>query len=392
LQWLGGESVMRELREAVAVAGLAVLLGGCSPEPAREPGSDAAAASRTRGFVAIDFTFEQPASPGDACPQGFNLDERKLYVSGLAAAELAAAADLPQGLDYLRMMDERGGPNPCDEPTAFDDAGHLTLDGVGVAAGFDLDGVISARESAGSEACPHDDLSDASGTPGLDNALWRVLGCIQGYQRGGTIDEYAIENIKSGARTILIELTDLDDLRDDDDVGLGIYSSPDSIPASGNGRLLPGGSLSLEEGAGHRNVARGSLVDGVLTAGPLDLRLDFDGQFLESELHLREAQIRLEFTADGGLRGIVGGYWDIDAFYDTYARQATRAGAYTVGFRCPALHSALARAADAFPDPESGACTAVSTAFRIEAIPAFVVKPASVVTTRPGARPGAEAL
>jgi hypothetical protein len=335
----------------------------------------------SRGFVAIDFTFEQPATAQNACPQGFNQNEREFYLAGLTAAERAAAADLPEGFDYLRMMDERGGPDPCDEPTAFEDPGHLTLDGRGVAAGFDLDGVTSTLANSGPEACPHEDFSSASGAPGFDNALWRLLGCIEGYQRGSTIDEYAIENIKSGARTILIEITDLDDLRNDADVGLGIYSSPDPIPASADGRLLPGGSLSVEEDPRYRSVARATLVDGVLTAGPLDLWLDFDGQFLDADLHLQNAQVRLEFTPDGGLRGLVGGYWDIEAVYDVYARQATRAGAYTVGFRCPALYAALARAADGSPDSETGACTAVSTAFRIEAIPAFVLEPASASTS-----------
>ena len=377
---MGGEDVRIRSYRPAAIAWLAGLLVGCGPDPAGVAVGGAAAAPISRGFVAIDFTFEQPVTAQNACPQGFNQNEREFYLARLTAAERVAAADLPEGFDYLRMMDERGGPDPCDQPTAFEDPGHLTLDGSGVAAGFDLDGVTSTRANSGPEACPHQDFSSASGAPGLDNALWRLLGCIKGYQRGDTIDEYAIENIKSGGRTILIEITDLDDLRDDADVGLGIYSRQDPIPASADGRLLPGGSLSMEADTRYRNVTRATLVDGVLTAGPLDLRLDFDGQFLDADLHLENAQVRLEFTPDGGLRGLVGGYWDIEAVYDVYARQATRAGAYTVGFRCPALHAALARAADGSPDSETGACTAVSTAFRIEAIPAFVLEPPSTST------------
>ena len=208
-----------------------------------------------------------------------------------------------------------------------------------------------------------------------------MLGCIEGYQRGSTIDEYAIENIKSGGRTILIELTDLDDPRNDGDIGLGIYSSEDAIPASADGRLLAGGSLGVEKDSIYRTRVRGSLKDGVLTAGPMDLLLDFDGQFLDSELRLREAQIHLELMPDGGLRGLLGGYWDIEEFYDVYARQATRSGAYTVGFRCPAMRQALAHTADRYPNSDTGTCTAISTAFRIQAIPAFVVEPPSPSTT-----------
>lgn len=372
------------------LASLAVLLAGCSPEGAGLASAESPGIPKVQGFVVTDFTFDQPqVAQSAACPEGFNQNEREFYLAGLTPDEQTlVVADLPEGFDYLRMVDKRGGPDPCADPTAFDDPDHLTVEGSDVAIGFDLDGVASTGESPQPGACPHQDFSSTEGAPGIDNALWRVLGCIEGYQRGNTIDEYAIENIKSGGRTILIEITDLDDLRDDSDVGLGIYSSPDAIPASADGRLLAGGSLGVAEKLIYRTTARGSLAEGVLTAGPMDVRLDFDGQFLDSELHLREAQIRLEFTPDGGLQGLLGGYWDVDGFYDTYARQATRSGAYTVGFRCPAMREALARTADRYPHPETGACTAVSTAFRIQAIPAFVVEPPSSSTTHASAGPG----
>ena len=376
---------------ATAVACLTGLLLSCSPDRTEVASTDNTPTPTKRGFVLTDFSFEQPESPQDACPQGFNQDEREFYLAGLTPDE-RAAENLPEGLAYLRLAYARGETSQCDEPTAFEDPGHLTLDGPGVAAGFDLDGVTSTRENPGPAACPHEDFSSASGEPGIDNALWRVLGCIDGYQRGSTIDEYAIENIKAGGRTILIEITDLDDPQNDNDVGLGIYSSPDTLPTSAAGSPLPGGSLSVMEGPRYRNVARGALVDGVLTAGPIDLRLEFDGQFLDSELHLQEAQIRLELTPDGGLRGLLGGYWDIEGYFESYARQATRAGAFTVGFRCTAIYEALARLADRYPDPETGACRAVSTAFRIQAIPAFVVEPPSSSTAQMSKEPSSEAL
>lgn len=350
------------------------LLAACSPEQAGVAVAGAATGPSTRGFVVTDFSFDQPESGANACPRGFNQNEREFYLAGLTPGERAQAAELPEAFEYLRMVRDRGGPDPCSEPTAFDDPAHVLWQG-SVASGFDLDGVSSTRDSPDPRSCSHQDFASAAGVAGIDNQLWRVLGCIQGYQSGGTIDEYAVENIKSGGRTILIEITDLDDLRNDDDVGVAIYSSPDTIPASANGTLLPGGSLGVMAGSKYRTVARGALADGVVTAGPVDLRLDFDGQFLDSELHLQEARVRLELTADGGLTGLLGGYWDIESVYETYARQATRSGAFFVGFRCPALYAGLASTADRYPDPESGACTAVSTTFRIAAIPAFVVEP-----------------
>ena len=343
------------------------------------PVSDAATGSLTRGFVVSNFSFDQPESGPSACPAGWNQNEREFYLAGLTPEGRTQAAELPEAFEYLRMVRDRGGPDPCAEPAAFDDPEHMLWQG-SVASGFDLDGVSSTGEGSEPGSCSHQDFTSAAGDPGLDNQLWRVLGCIEGYQPGGTIDEYAVENIKSGGRTILIEITDLDDWRDDDDVGVAIYSSPDTIPASANGTLLSGGSLGVMPGSKYHTVTRGTLVDGVVTAGPVDVRLDFDGQFLDSELHLQEARVQLALTPDGGLSGLLGGYWDIESVYETYARQATRSGAFFVGFRCPALYAGLLRVADRYPDPKTGACTAVSTAFRIAAIPAFVVQtPSSAV-------------
>ena len=38
------------------------------------------------------------------------------------------------------------------------------------------------------------------------------------------------------------------------------------------------------------------------------------------------------------------------------------------------MYGALKRQADAYPDPATGECSAISTAFRMAAIPAFVIE------------------
>ena len=249
------------------------------------------------------------------------------------------------------------------------------IQGLEAASGFDLDGVASTIDAPGPGACPHDDLSGPGGESGIDNALWGALGCIWGYERGSTIDEYAVSNIKEGQRTILVRLSGVDDERNDDHVELALFTSPDPIPADASGALMSGASLGVTDDARYRNVMDARIVDGVVTAGPVDLRLDFNGQFLDSEYPFRDAQLRLEILADGSMRGLLGGYWDVEQFYDSYARQATRSGAFSVGFRCPGMYGALKRRADAYPDPETGACTAISTVFRLVGIPAFVIEP-----------------
>ncbi|MBJ19381.1 MAG: hypothetical protein GY910_14720 [bacterium] len=342
--------------------------------------ASATSSGRTLGFVLVDFSFEQPDRPPGACPEGWNLDERDLYVERLARTDADAASRVPPDFEYIRGLRAQGAVDPCEEPDQFPAQPHHLMQKIEVAPGFDLDGVASSEATPGPNACAHADFMGPGGERGIDNRLWTALGCIEGYAREGTIDEYAISNIREGQRTILVRLSGVDDLRNDDHVELGLFSSPDPIPSDAAGALMDAASLSITDNPHHRNVIDARIVDGVVSGATDVLRLDFRGQFLESEYVLRDARIRLELLADGNIRGLVGGYWDIDGFFDTYARQASRTGVLTLGFRCPGMLGALRAQADAYPDPETGRCTAISTAFRMAGIPAFVIEPESIAS------------
>lgn len=347
--------------------------GAQASAPTGASGSEAG--GRTLGFVLVDFSFEQPETPPDACPEGLNIDERDFHAQRLAQSDPKAAAAVPPGFTYI-LEDRKTAPvDMCKEPAGFPAEPHHLVQNLTVAPGFDLDGVASTRAAPGANACAHDDLASPAGEGGIDNQLWSVVGCIKGYARGNTIDEFARANIREGQRTILVRLAGVDDPVNDDRVELGIFSSPDPVPLDAQGAIMDRASLSITSDSRHWNVTPARIVDGLVEAGPFDLRLDFKGQFLKAEYVLRDARVRLELGQDGGLRGLVGGYWDVEQFYDIYARQASRLGAFTVGFRCPGMYGAVKRQADAYPDPKTGECTAISTAFRMVGIPAFVIDP-----------------
>ena len=358
-------------------------LASCAEETALDPAAGssstpAAPTSLTRDYVLVDFTFDQPAYDVEqACPNGLNLNERDYLVAALEPEDPEAASQVPPGFDFIREDRKRGGIDPCADPGHYADANHLAFQGAPASPGFDLDGVPSSAVEPTAGTCAHDDFHDTAGRAGIDNQLWRVLGCIEGYQPGETIDEFAKTNIRDGGRTILVRVSGIDDEQNDPEVEVGLFSSIDTIPLDISGQWLHGASLGASEDPQYHNRLKGRIEDGVVKAGPQDVLLDFDGQFLDSEYALRGAQLELEFGPDGNLRGTIGGYWDVERFYDTYARQATRLGAFTVGFRCPAMYHPLNRYADGYPDPESGACTAISTTFRLAGIPAFAILPES---------------
>ena len=355
---------------ATAIA-CASVLAACS-RPSGVPTMLAAGdAGETRGFVLTTFVMASRESGDDVCPKGYAWSEREFYLASLPPAQ--RAREERANTDWIRRVSvDRKGPNQCRNPRDYPDPGHITLAGPATAYGFDLDNAASGAK--GFATCPHTEFSGSGGEKGIDNQLWRVLGCVGGYQPGRTIDEYAVANIKSGSRTILIELSQLDDPRNDPDVTVGIYSSDDPVMLDSAGNIMRQASFHVADNRRYHARLEGRLVDGVLTAGPIEeLRLEYNGQYLESEYQFRQAQVRIEMKEDGTIEGLIGGYWDVEGFYDAHARQATRAGAFTVGYTCPGIYGALYAAADAYPDPETGQCTAISGAFRLQGTPAFVI-------------------
>ena len=99
---------------------------------------------------------------------------------------------------------------------------------------------------------------------------------------------------------------------------------------------------------------------------------------IAAKLFSKKGRVRLVMGKDGGLSGLVGGYRD---WREVYARDtfnvpsggATRETYYHQNQI--AMYYALKRNADAMPDPKTGRNTAISTAFRFTAKPAFVVDP-----------------
>jgi hypothetical protein len=58
-----------------------------------------------------------------------------------------------------------------------------------------------------------------------------------------------------------------------------------------------------------------------------------------------------------------------------------------IGVDCPTFSQAVHRYADGYPDPATGKCTAISTAFDIEAVPAFIIHPEEARKTAEAASP-----
>jgi hypothetical protein len=264
----------------------------------------------------------------------------------------------------------------CDDPGAHPDPGYRTLDAASQLPGLDLDGFASTTARPGPDTCPHDDFTGPAGEPGIDHQIWRAIGCVRGYQKGDQVDSTLGAAIRDGSFTILLELSGVDDLIEDDSVQVRIFSSTDRAPLSASGQLLPGASLAVHEDARfHSQPARGQIHAGILTTEPIDIRLEFEVQVIDFEYWIRDARIRMQMRPDGSGEGLLAGYWDLENFYTMISRHfLAESAARFLGYTCPGFYAALHSQADGHPDPETGSCTSLSAAWQIEAVPAFVIQ------------------
>jgi hypothetical protein len=88
---------------------------------------------------------------------------------------------------------------------------------------------------------------------------------------------------------------------------------------------------------------------------------------------VRDMQMQLKLTATGA-EGLLGGYEEIEEFWNMWRRGSS--GSQDISSWSGAtIHKAITRLADGYPDPESGQCTAISTAYRVEAAYANIILP-----------------
>jgi hypothetical protein len=366
-------------RQFLPVLALTVVVLACQTAP------DVAAAeappNRTLGFVIKDWmpaVYETKFM--DECPVGLNISNDEIWWRGLSKEKRSELTQdgLITTLDRWFNAVRRGpnGEDVCINPEVItDDPPLLTVEGA-TSFGVNLDGNIDGN--ANPKSCSHENFNSPTGIPGIDNQLYRLIGCVYGFRDQGVIEINANEMRRtSGLAMILIEVTDVDDARNDDYVTVTFYRSIDQFPLDSAGQVIPFSSYRVdykEDGPRYGDSIRGSIIDGVLQAGSGDVRLPYYGNYNYLHPVIRDMQISLEITEDGAnAKGTVAGYYDLEQYL--YHTGGLGPVISTGNFSCPAFFEAAKSLADGYPDPETGECTHISSAFEVEAFAAFVVHP-----------------
>jgi hypothetical protein len=329
----------------------------------------AAAASKT--YVVSWFYMATYSQDGD-CPDGLNdsIEQhfRKILAQlGKSQPEIEGMVKAIPGSMYVTLGDRGridGKPvSPYLYPTSVPDPQIKTLKG-DVGYGFDLDG----KEG------PDDFVDPETGARGVDNQLYRVLGCFVP-ERAFPPDRpgypvAAWDMPRDAMPAWLVEVSG-DDLSKDGDVTLGLYQATAPVVRGTDGGPIPDMTFRVSGDPRSTNLVHGRLRNGVVTTDAFTFNM-LGNVFYEPEFHISDARLRLTLKPDGTARGILGGYEDWRRIYSSYASGGVFNEA-VVSLDIPGIYYALKRMADADPDPKTGENTAISTAYAIEAVPAFIV-------------------
>jgi hypothetical protein len=271
--------------------------------------------------------------------------------------------------ELTALANSRGvpGQNVCQDRAAVKDPPVPETQSK-VAYGLNLDGAVGGNAP---NTCAHKEFTSPTGDAGIDNQMWRVIGCVEGY-RTEFFDDYRMTEMRRNTRPLLINVTGIDDERNDPEVMVTVGNGTDPMVVDTAGVPLPNGSYVMGDSPKPPVTVKGRIVDRVLTTDAFDTTY-----FVATEV--RGGRLRLELTSDGGAKGLLAGYYDALS----WSRTRTAAGQYAVKYSCPALHEAVTRLADGYPDPVTGKCTGISFAINVIAKPAYVFPPEKSAGAKP---------
>ncbi len=362
-------------RNIVRLVAAAMMAGVCmAAVPASAP------PSKTLGFVITVRNIANYESKFvDECPAGFNVGYDEIWWRGLSKTDRAKLTDngLRSRLERYFNAIRRGpkGEDVCMNPTVVKDPPLLLVEGK-QSYGMNLDGTIDGEPTP--KSCKHENFTGVDGTPGVDNQLYRLLGCVYGFRSYGQYEANENENRKSnGNGMTLIEVTGVDDTRNDDNVTVTFYRSIDQYTLDAGGKFVPFASYRIDAPGGqprYRSSLQGRIKDGVLTTDAGDVNLPFYGNYTYMNQLLRDMRLRMEIAPDlATAKGMQAGYYDLDQLMFYISGLGPIAS--TAISNCPSIYVAAHEIADGYPDAKSGNCTAISSAFNFSAVAAFIVHP-----------------
>lgn len=352
---------IRRAASLVAASALLLPLVGSADTAAVKPAADWAPPGGRIGYVVwheVSWGIRETPDHKEECPKGFNIGPREQFTEEFPKDGKKRTLLETQLLREAEIWD----PDTSEDRFDFHEAtGRYAL-------GVDLDGKVT----------PEDFESD-DGRKGIDNQLFRVVGCIRNYRQEGELGIITTKwRAQKAFNRIAFELTGVDSLKNDPEVQVSYYRTLDTLLAGPTGNYLPGGSQRVDTKWGKRFIATttGRIVDGVLeTTKPFEqILVPEDGMGDPAIIVYKDAQVRFKLTPEGA-EGVLAGFLDVEQWY--YAMNtawATHHAAYGQA-SAASIYKALRRLADAYPDPKTGQNTAISGAQDFKLVQVHIIHP-----------------
>lgn len=296
-------------------------------------------------------------SPAASFPPGLDKDATPTPAQ---AREIARLNGFPKGRGSLAFQNHVLAYDSCTNPEDFPKLAHgyRTYDGR-AAIGMDLNGKVGRA-----------DFTSPDGKSGVDNQLWRAIGCVSAFRESG--NPATAKSILFSARApTLITISGIDHPGNDTDVTVTIFASADAIAKNAAGGALARATFDVDPDPTLRATTRGRIVDGVLTTEPFDIRLNYKEQIIDAPRVLKGARIQARLHEDGSIEGGFFGYYTLASFYASI-EQMTVNGANLSRVSCPGVRQAIDKLADGYRDPRNGRFTAISSALGFFGVAAFV--------------------
>jgi hypothetical protein len=239
-----------------------------------------------------------------------------------------------------------------------------TVEGVEVAEGLDLDGRVS--DNSDELGCRRNDFVAPDGRAGVDNQFTFLYETVAEVFQDGVVEGIIQNSINEGRLLLVYQLSEVDDLRNDDLVEVAIFLGEGRPDLNSNNRIVANQTFDRRLDAQVTTV-RGRIVEGVLETDAFDTEMPMAFFNVFFDLQLTNAKIRGEIHEDGTMSGILGGAVDQEQVYEI-GRMADGAQELQI---TPTLQMLLPRWADLLPG-EDGRCTHLSAALTFESVPAFV--------------------
>jgi len=322
--------------------------------------SSAAPENGTVGYVMTNLFWAVYQTPDGKteCPRGYNDGPREQFEVLFPDGTERTVVDT-----QLKQEIETWHPTTEPDPLPF-----LEVEGT-VSYGLNLDGKVSSN-----------DFTHPNGEPGIDNEVYRAVGCVIGFRGPDGVEVIFQDKAITDRRynRMMIELTGVDDLLNDDEVTVSLYRGLDRLLTDATGmKAMAGGSQRVDMRWGAKLIrhTKGTIVDGVLTTEPVaEMIMPWMNLNVPSIHIFRDMRLQLALTPTTA-DGLLAGYADVDAWYKQLIRNDSTHHLSNGQISGISLYKALSRFADAYPDPESGANMAISTALDVKMTQVFIVHP-----------------